>query len=113
VVEQAWARAGNVVSEGGVLAHLSHMHSSLHEWDNDILKKPKKRLKTSQRKLERAMQGPLTEENETIAKEQSALIELLLEQDEVHWMQRSRANWLRNGDRNTAFSMLLHPIVRE
>ncbi|XP_071676904.1 uncharacterized protein [Lolium perenne] len=103
VVEQAWAQAGNAVSDGGVLARLSHMHSSLHEWDNDILKKPKQRLKTAQRKLERAMQGPLTEENDTIAKEQSALIELLLEQDEVHWMQRSRANWLRNGDRNTAF----------
>jgi hypothetical protein len=94
---------GAAVSEGGVLARLSHMHSSLHDWDKDILKAPKRRLKMAQRKLERAMAGPLSDENETIAKEQGALIELLLEKDEVHWMQRSRVNWLQNGDRNTTF----------
>jgi hypothetical protein len=42
-------------------------------------------------------------ENEIIAKEKAALIEILLEQEEVHWQQRSRANWLMQGDRNTSF----------
>jgi hypothetical protein len=36
----------------------------------------------------------MNDENEVIAKEQANLIELLLEQDEVYWAQRSRANWL-------------------
>ena len=49
------------------------------------------------------MRGPMTDENETIAKEKAALIEILLEPEEVHWLQRSRANWLHQGDRNTAF----------
>jgi hypothetical protein len=98
VVEDAWAKANVEVTEGGVLARLSHMHSLLHAWDRDILQKPKRRLRTAQRKLERAMVGPLSEENEVIMREQAALIELLLEQDEVHWMQRSRANWLQHGD---------------
>ena len=49
------------------------------------------------------MNGPMTDENETIAKEKAALIEILLEQDEVHWLQRSRANWLQHGDKNLAF----------
>jgi hypothetical protein len=49
------------------------------------------------------MNGPLTEENTIIAKELSNLIELLLEQEEVHWMQHSRANWLQHGDQNTSF----------
>jgi hypothetical protein len=31
------------------------------------------------------MDGPMTDENEVIAKEQANLIELLLEQDEVYW----------------------------
>jgi hypothetical protein len=38
-----------------------------------------------------------------VAKEMAELIDLLLEQEETHWMQRSRANWLRHGDRNTSF----------
>jgi hypothetical protein len=41
-VEQAWARAGDAVAEGGVHARLEHMHSSLHAWNNEVLKKPKK-----------------------------------------------------------------------
>jgi hypothetical protein len=49
------------------------------------------------------MAGPLSDEIETTSKEQAALIKLLLEQDEVHWMQRSRVNWLQHGDRNTSF----------
>ena len=49
------------------------------------------------------MSGPSSDEKEAIAKEMSDLIELLLEQEEVQWMQRSRANWLQYGDRNTSF----------
>jgi hypothetical protein len=100
---QAWARAEAETTDVGVLVKLAHMHSALHAWDADVLKQPKQRLRTAQQKLERAMAGPLSDENELIAKEQAALIELLLEQDEVQWMQRSRVNWLQNGDRNTAF----------
>jgi hypothetical protein len=45
----------------------------------------------------------MNDENETVAKEMAALVDMLLEQQEIHWMQRSRANWLRQGDRNTTF----------
>ncbi|KAK8461281.1 hypothetical protein SEVIR_1G007383v4 [Setaria viridis] len=27
----------------------------------------------------------------------------MLEQEEIHWFQRARANWLKQGDRNTSF----------
>jgi hypothetical protein len=100
IVEAAWASAGSAVGEANVLAKLACMHASLHAWDKDILER---RLRSAQRKLDRALAGPISEENEAIAKEQAALIELLLEQDEVHWMQRSRANWLKHGDQNTTF----------
>ena len=31
------------------------------------------------------------------------LIENLMEQEEIFWLQRGRANWLRQADRNTSF----------
>ena len=31
------------------------------------------------------------------------LIENLLDQEEIFWLQRGRANWLLHGDRNTSF----------
>ena len=36
-------------------------------------------------------------------KEILVLIENLLEQEEIHWVQRGRANWLLHEDRNTSF----------
>jgi hypothetical protein len=49
------------------------------------------------------MRGPINPENEQRKKEISELIEKLLEQDEIRWNQRARANWLQNGDRNTSY----------
>jgi hypothetical protein len=79
------------------------MHNSLHAWDNRILKKPKCTLRKAQRELQKALDGPMTDENEVIAKERANLIELLLEQDEVYRAQCSRANWLQFGDINSSF----------
>jgi hypothetical protein len=101
-VQQAWASAA-VASSGGVLGKLAHMHNALHAWDRAVLKEPKRRLRRAQNKLEKALNGPMNTENEVLAKEMADLVELLLEQEETHWFQRSRANWLQAGDRNTSF----------
>jgi hypothetical protein len=47
VVEQAWQRAGQEVLDTGVHAKLDHLHSSLHAWDHDFLKKPKRHIRTA------------------------------------------------------------------
>jgi hypothetical protein len=61
------------------------MHTALHAWDMQILRKPKRRLRKAQRELEKAMNGPISDDNEAKAKEMANLIELLLEQDELYW----------------------------
>jgi hypothetical protein len=102
VVQRAWQDASSM-SDGGVLGKLSSMHRALHEWDQTVLRRPKKRLRKAQRDFEKVVSGVISDENEAKAKELAELIELLLEQDEIHWLQRSRANWLKFGDRNTSF----------
>ena len=102
VVEENW----NATSQRGlidVLDRLKAMHVGLHAWDTRVLRKPKQRLRKAQRDLESCMRGPLTPENERENFELAQLIEKLLEQEEIKWCQRSRANWLQNGDRNTSF----------
>lgn len=47
--------------------------------------------------------GPLTDENIAAQKEIQVWLELLMEQEEITWIQRARANWLKHGDRNTNF----------
>ena len=75
-VQRAWDASG---PSDGVLARLGRMHSLLHAWDSKILRKPKRRLRKAQRKLQIAMDGPISDENEEKAKEMANLIELLLE----------------------------------
>jgi hypothetical protein len=101
VVEKAWAEAAS--NTNGVLSKLNQVHAFIHEWDFAVLKQPKKRLRKAQRELQDALNGPMNDESDTKAKEAANLIEILLEQEEVHWAQRSRANWLQHGDRNTSF----------
>jgi hypothetical protein len=69
-----------------------------------VLKKPKKRLRQAQRDFEKAMSSVISDDSEAKAKE---IIEMLLEQEEIRWLQRSRANWLQHGDRNTSFFTIL------
>jgi hypothetical protein len=60
--------------------------------DNNVLKKPKIRLHKAQRDFEAAISGVISDESEAKAKEIADLIEVLLEQEEIHWLQRVRAN---------------------
>jgi hypothetical protein len=101
VVQTAWDRVKSFDPGDGVLTKLRAMHVDLHAWDSSYLNKSKKRLRQAQRDFEKAISGRMNDENETIAKEKAALIELILEQEETHWAQRSRANGLMQGDRNT------------
>lgn len=74
-----------------------------HRGFPQILKAPAKRMKRLKKQLERKRRGPMTNENLAEQKELLLQIELLLEQEEIIWVQRARANWLRHGDRNTGF----------
>jgi hypothetical protein len=103
LVEKEWEKVISSAHDEGVLAKLSTLHSALHAWDREVLNQPKRRLRKAQRDLENALSGPMSDENDAIAKEMANLVELLLEQEEVHSMQRSRANWLQFGDRNSSF----------
>jgi hypothetical protein len=101
-VQRAWEAAGHSTNSG-VLAKMNHVHAVLHAWDSKVLKQPKRRLRKAQSELDKAMTGPISDENDKKAKESANLIEILLEQEGVHWLQRSRVNWLQMGDRNTSF----------
>jgi hypothetical protein len=103
LVEKAWEDADLVAGSDHVLAKLGHMHTMLHDWGKKFLKLPKKRIQRAHREFEKAMNWPMTDENEAKAKELANLVEILLEQEEIHWLQRSHVNWLSQGDKNTRF----------
>lgn len=111
-VQQAWADAA-ARTDGRMISKLSYMHAEFHDWDQRVLKKPKKRLRKAQRELDKVMSGAMNAESEAKRKELAQLVEYLLELEEIHQMQCSRVNWLHNGDRNTQFFHLFASARRK
>jgi hypothetical protein len=70
-----------------VLSKLAH-----HNWDRLCYNERKRRLRKAQQESEKAISGVLIDESEAKAKEMVEIIEMLLRQEEVKWLQRSRVN---------------------
>ena len=60
-------------------------------------------MKKLKKELEKVRRSPMTDENLARQKELLLNIELLLEQEEIYWVPRARANWSNHGDRNSDF----------
>ncbi|KAK1684730.1 hypothetical protein QYE76_045578 [Lolium multiflorum] len=103
IVQNAWNRASMRGLGPTLLQKTGEVHDELHNWDKRVLKDPVKRIDQLKRELETLKRGPLSDESTADQKEILLKIELLLEQEEIYWVQRGRANWLRHGDSNTKF----------
>ncbi|KAG2627072.1 hypothetical protein PVAP13_3KG226670 [Panicum virgatum] len=97
MIEAAWAGAKSRGEIPTFLEKVGVVHDELHKWDREMLKKPEKRIKELKVDLERLRRGPITDANIAAQKEIMVRLELMLEQEEIHWMQRARENWLKKG----------------
>ena len=82
---------------------LEEVHKELHAWDRKVLKGPRTRLRTTQKELDKLMRSTYTAETRIKQKDLTLLIENLLEQEEIYWVQRGHVNWLCRGDRKTKY----------
>ena len=110
VVEEAWEQAGVRCNSNTLAGKLAIVHDHLHKWDRQILQKRKKKIRKKQILMEKVSCDVLSEENVELQRELAKEIEELLEQEEMHWAQRSRINWLQNGDKNTSY---FHNFAKE
>jgi hypothetical protein len=103
MVKAAWERAKARGVEISLMEKCNDVHSELHTWDRDVLKGPARKLKELKRDLEQLRRGPMNDVALAAQKEIQLQIEITLEKEEMFWVQRARANWLKHGDRNTNF----------
>ena len=92
VIESAWARASTQGQTSTFMAKLNKVHDDLHIWDREIPKKPAQQMKKLKRELEKLRRGPMMDDSIIAQKEILLQLELLLEQEEIFWVQRARAN---------------------
>jgi hypothetical protein len=101
-VEAAWQGSGDHASRQ-ISSHLDALGRSLSEWDHTTFGLVRKKLAQLRNELEQIRgqslgTGPSSEERRLMKQ-----ISEMLSREEVMEKQRSRVEWLREGDRNKAF----------
>ncbi|XP_039066899.1 uncharacterized protein LOC120212775 [Hibiscus syriacus] len=75
----------------------------LSSWQKDCLATSRGRIQVLRNKINSSFSRHTSEAELQNLKRDKEELNILLNKEEVYWMQRSRVQWLANGDRNTSY----------
>ncbi|XP_028082512.1 uncharacterized protein LOC114283840 [Camellia sinensis] len=103
VVKATWGHVQEVTMDS-VRGNLEKVSVGLSQWDRTTFGHVQQLIRTKLSEVRRLDgQDVLSTEDNCVRRNLCCEIDELLERDEALWCQRARANWLKEGDRNTSF----------
>ncbi|XP_052291873.1 uncharacterized protein LOC127900709 [Citrus sinensis] len=106
IMKREWLNWGDGSKDNPVQMFTKVSKSSMAHlkfWSKEAFGSREKKLKSLMKKLERAKQGNLQNDDRDDVRSIERHIQNLLIDEEVYWKQRFRADWLKVGDKNTKF----------
>ena len=102
VLEKAWMRRNPGSDLGSLAENLKHMAASLKTWSREKFGNVTKEIERLRSLLEQ-LEGEDNIGNRAEILQVKINLDELLYREEMMWLQRSRINWLKEGDRNTRY----------
>ncbi|TYJ11246.1 hypothetical protein E1A91_A11G262500v1, partial [Gossypium mustelinum] len=110
--EECWAtdsKAKSVISSEwnreptNYVNKLEKIRGVLGPWQRDRYGKMKNDMRKLENKIDRAIDSETRDDSAIILREMRSRLSQLYARKEKYWAQRSRSQWLRDGDRNTRY----------
>ncbi|KAL9665366.1 hypothetical protein QQ045_020785 [Rhodiola kirilowii] len=100
VVKDVWKAQQ---SDSSLMEKLQNCMTSLKQWGEAEFGNIKKKVENLKERIQELRECPRSENVVCVEIRLSTDLDEWMEREELYWRQRSRAEWLKNGDRNTSY----------
>ncbi|XP_042962749.1 uncharacterized protein LOC122297028 [Carya illinoinensis] len=103
IVERIWGEGENSAQNNHLMENISKCGDDLSQWNKRSFGNVQKELASAKDKLKGIEEMDPNFQHTSLHKEAREEVQKWLERDELMWKQRSRVQWLKEGDRNSRF----------